>query len=351
MGSKRRFAAINTKVRVLKSRLLTRKDYIKLMEKDKVKDQVSYLLENTLYKEVLENLIDMENIKEVEIRLKQHLINQYNKFTPYFTGEYRKLFRTMLLRFEIEDLKLYLRALDRKEDLSKIKKVTLLDEFYSYLNFDKLSRARNLEEFIEGLKETIYYDALKPYAKEEHRKILFYMEMNLDRLYFKSLKTQSQKLDKEDSILFGDTLGKNVDLLNIQWIYRGTEFYNLSPEELINYTLPDGYEFNYEKVKELCYSSKNKFKEIVIKSRYSFLFDTEKDVDLYMERRTERYLYYQFLNTFKKGKFNITSSIAYIHLLEYEIRDIISILEAKNYGLSLNEIKEYLVRKIEGSDE
>jgi V/A-type H+-transporting ATPase subunit C len=43
--------------------------------------------------------------------------------------------------------------------------------------------------------------------------------------------------------------------------------------------------------------------------------------------------------------------MAYIHLLEYEIRDIISILEAKRYGLTLEQTKEYLVRKIEGSDE
>jgi len=70
-----------------------------------------------------------------------------------------------------------------------------------------------------------------------------------------------------------------------------------------------------------------------------------------MERRTERYLYYQFANSFKKGKLDIASTMAYIHLLEYEVRDIISILEAKRYELSLNEAKEFLVRKIEGSDD
>lgn len=351
MGSKSRFAAVNTKVRVLKSRLLTEKDYVKLMEKESVKAQVAFLKESTEYKDVLENLEDLENIQEVELRLKQYLMNKYNKFIPYFTGEYRKLFKLMLLRFEIEDLKLYFRALNRKEDFSRIEKMTLLSHFYSGLNFDKLSKSKSLEEFIEGLKGTVYYDILKPYTKEEHQRILFYLEMNLDRLYFNILKTQSLKLDKEDSLLFGEMLGKNIDILNIEWIYRGTKFYHLSPEVLINYTLPNGYEFNYGKIKQMCYSGEDKLKELVLSSRYDFLFDTEKDVDLYMGRRIERYLYYQFANTFKKGKLDILSSITYIHLLEYEIRDIISILEAKKYELSLNEIKEYLVRKIEGSDE
>lgn len=210
---------------------------------------------------------------------------------------------------------------------------------------------KNLEEFVEGLKGSIYYSILKSYAREQQQKNLFYMEMNLDRLYFNLLKSQSLKLDKEDSLLFSELLGKNIDLLNIEWIYRGIKFYHLSPEELINYVLSNGYEFNYERIKQMCYSNEEKLKEIILSSSYDFLFDTENDVDLYMERRTERYLYYQFANTFKKGKLDILSSMAYIHLVEYEIRDIISILEAKKYELSFNEIKEYLVRKIEGSDE
>jgi V/A-type H+-transporting ATPase subunit C len=350
MGSKGRFAAVNTKIRVLKSKLLTEKDYINLMKIDKVQDQVSYLKENTVYKEILEDIADLEDIQDVETKLKRYLIHEYEKIIPYFTGEYKRLFRNILLRFEIEDLKLYLRVLGRKENLSKIKKVTLLEEYYSSLDPRKLSKSKNLEEFIANLKGTIYYDVLKPYEKEEHRKILFYMEMNLDRLYFNLLNTQSLKLNKKDYLLFREILGENIDLLNIEWIYRGIKFYNLSPEELINYTLANGYEFSYERIKEMCYSKEDRIREIVLSTRYSFLFDTEKDVDLYMERRIERYLYYQFLNAFKKGKLDITLSIAYIHLLEYEIRDIISILEAKRYDLSFGETKEYLVRKVEGSD-
>lgn len=350
MGNKRRFTAINTKVRVLKSKLLDKKDYLQLMEKEGLRSQVNYLKENTAYNEVLDNLADVDDIYEVEICLKRYFMHQYNKLIPYFTGEYRKLLKSMLLRFEIEDIKYFLRALDRKDDLSRIKNTMILNEFYSKLDINKLSKSKSLEEFIEGLKGTVYYNILKPYINEAHQKILFYMEMNLDRFYFNLLKSQSLKLDKEDSILYGEMLGKNIDLLNIQWIYRGLKFYSLSPEELINYTLPNGYEFNYEKIKKMCYSTEDKLKEIVLSSIYDFLFDTENDIDLFMERRTERYLFYQFLNTFKRGRFDIATVVAYIHLLEYEIRDIISILEAKKYGLSSDEIKEFLVRKIEGSD-
>jgi V/A-type H+-transporting ATPase subunit C len=146
-------------------------------------------------------------------------------------------------------------------------------------------------------------------------------------------------------------LGRNVDLLNIEWIYRGIKFYNLIPEELINFVLSNGYEFEYKDLKKMCYSNIEELKKIVLKTQYDFLFDTEKDVDLYMERRMQRYLQYKFLDAFKKAKLDIHLSMAYFHLLEYEIRDIISILEAKKYGLTMEETKDYLVMKVEGSDE
>lgn len=144
MGSKRRFAAVNTKVRVLKSKLLTKNYYLKLMKKDLVRDQVTYLKEHTAYKDFLENLDDLENIQEVELRLKQYLISRFKKFIPYFTGEYRKLFKFMLLRFEIEDIKLFLRAFDKKEDINSLKEATLLKEFYSKLDYDILSKSKKL---------------------------------------------------------------------------------------------------------------------------------------------------------------------------------------------------------------
>jgi V/A-type H+-transporting ATPase subunit C len=351
MNSEKRFSALNTKIRVLKSKSLNKEDYINLINLPSIKDQVAYLKSKTIYEEDLKKIGLSDDIENIETALKGHIVYQYKKMIPYLSDAYKKLFKTILLRYEIEDLKLYLRAIERNENLNKVWAVSFLKDNYYNLDFEKLKKSRTLNEFIENLEGTIYYKTLKPYIQEEHNKILFYMEMNLDRLYFNLLKENTKALAKVDRIIFEETLGKNIDLLNIEWIYRGIKFYNLLPEELINFTLFGGYEFNYEKIREMSYSSEENLRKIVLGSKYEFLFDTKKDVDLYMERRIERYLYYQFMDGFKKGKMDISLSMAYIHLLEYEIRDIISILESKRYGLTLEQTKEYLVRKIEGSDE
>ncbi|SHH79040.1 V-type ATPase subunit [Sporanaerobacter acetigenes] len=351
MGNERRFAAINTKIRALSRNLLTDEDFINLFRCKSIEEIASYLKEHTNYKMILED-VNIKNIhrRELEQLIKKYMIFQYEKLFHYFTGEYKRLFKVIFMRYDIEDLKIYLRVISRGEDIENIVDHTAYPVKHGTLDYKKLSNSKNIEEFVENLNDTPYYQILKPYLNEENRRLLFYMEMNLDRLYFEIIKKQGLKLDEEDLKLFQDFLGKNIDLLNLEWIYRGIKYYQLVPEELINYTIEGGHEYNYSDIKEYCYSEEDEFVEKVLNSKYNFLFDTEQDVDLFMERRIERYIYFQFIELYRKGKMNITVSMAYIHLLEYEIRDLYSTIEAIRYGLNLDEGKKYLVRKIEGSD-
>jgi V/A-type H+-transporting ATPase subunit C len=119
--SRQNFPAINTKTRVLKSRLLKDQDYINLMQMENVEEQVNYLKNNTVYGEVLEDIDDFNwDIQQIEIHLKRYLIYQMEKIIKYFTREYKEFYQTLLLRYEIEDLKQYLRALERKEEVPKV---------------------------------------------------------------------------------------------------------------------------------------------------------------------------------------------------------------------------------------
>lgn len=348
MSNERRFAAINTKIRVLSSNLLSNREFIELSKYDNVQSQINYLKKETVYKDVL---INSNTIQEVEVQLIRFILGEFEKLSSFFTDTYKTFFKSLLMRYEIEDLKIYLRVLQRGEDRDKITKGTVVSSNYHTLDFDILNTATNLSELVEMLKGTIYYKSLNPYKFEEGTKILFYMEMNLDRLYFNNLKEKAKGLSPEDQLIFIKTLGRNIDLLNIQWIYRGIKYYKLIPEELINYTLPNGCVFNFQKIKEMCYSSEEDLKNIVLATKYKFLFDSGHDIDLFMERRIGRYLYYEFLKDFRKAKLDISLVISFIHLLEYEVSDIISILESKRYNLDLDETKKYLLRKIEGSDE
>ncbi len=350
MSNVTRYAAINTKIRALEKGLLNNEDYNQLVSKNSVSDVVEYLRDHTEYKSILKekNITDLD-IDKLEVLFKKYIVMHYEKLIHYFTNEYKKLFKILSMRYEIEDLKLYLRAISRKEDIGHIKELMIYAGIYSSLDHEALSSSDNLEELMENLKDTIYYDILRPYLAEDSEKRLFYMEMKLDGLYFKLLSDQGKKLDNEDRKIFTELLGKNIDLLNLQWIYRGLRFYKLSPEELINYTLHNGHYLNYKRIKELCYSdNESQLIEKMLDSRYGFLFDNKNTLEMFMERRIERYLYFLLLEYKRQQKLNIIESVVYIHLLEYEMRDVFSILEAIRYGLSEDDVKRFLVRKLQG---
>ncbi|MTI53335.1 V-type ATPase subunit [Geosporobacter ferrireducens] len=348
MGNIRQFAAVNTKIKAMERRFLQKDDYLSLLRKKSVREIAVYLKEKTDYAVVLEN-VQIENIHrdELEQLLKKYILHQYEKLIHFFIDDYRKFSKLTLMRYEIEDLKLYLRAIARGDEPHNLQHLIHYAGRYTNLPHDKLSQSKSMEAFVSHLQGTIYYLSLLPLLQEDEDKRLFHMEMNLDILYFRLLQEQNKKLDKEDRKLQEEILGINVDLLNLQWIYRGIKFYQLLPEELINYMLPKGHTLSFQKIKQLCYAKdEREFLQRLGPTKYGFLFDNQQTQDIHMERRIARFFYFLFQSYRKKEKMNIGTAVIYMHLLEYQTRDIISTIEAIRYGLDEEKARQYLIRKL-----
>src|SRR6056297_668090 len=251
------------------------------------------------------------------------------------------------MRYEVEHIKKYLRKLNQNKSVESLY-IDFEKAKYSDLDYKALSEVKDMDEFVESLKGTSYYKILYYHLTSEDR--LFYMEMSLDIHYFNRLNSEMKKRfgqEKRNTIL--EILQKNSDLLNIQWIYRGKKYYDFSSEELLNYVLLTGYYFKYKDLKSLCYAKTtqeliNKLKD----SKYGFLFKDAENFEFLMERNVERYIYQLFKDLEKVATLNINKSIGYMHKLEYEMRDIFTILESINYGLEVEDIKEKLVREVKG---
>lgn len=346
MKSVAKFAALNTKIRVLERELLTDEDYLNLIGLKSVEDGIDYFLEKTYYSELLKNL-KVKDLSSIENLFNNNLLEKYDKITSFLHIEYRKIFKTIFMRYEVEHIKKYLRKLNQNKSVEFMYK-NFEKAKYSDLDYKQLSSSKGLEEFVENLKETNYYKILYYHLSSKDR--LFYMEMSLDIHYFNRLNREMKKRfgqSKRNTIL--EILQKNSDLLNIQWIYRGKKYYNFSSEELLNYVLLTGYYFKYKDLKSLCYSKTTQ--ELINKlknSKYGFLFNDEENFEFLMERNVERYIYQLFKNLEKVATLNINKSIGYMHKLEYEMRDIFTILESINYGLEVEDIKKRLVREVKG---
>lgn len=348
MGTYGQFAAVNTKIRVLQRNFLKDDDYQRLIESRSLGEAVEYIRDHTVYGSAMEAYVPGESdIGKLEILFRTQILEKYEKLVHYLADQYRDLFRVIFMRYEVENLKMIFRALNRHENLEPLVGGFYRSDAFPQVDYPRLMMAKTIEEAIHLLQNTAYYRVLAPYASEAPEKILFYLEMNLDRIYFNKLGKTIDQLPKDEKQLVSELLGKNSDILNIQWIYRGMKFYKIPPEQLFNYCLTSGYSLGLETLRQLCYAAdENDLLTRLRKTSYSFLFDESQNIDRFMEIGMERYLFGILKSMARKGQLTILPSIIYIHRLEYEMRDLFSLLEAKKFNMGPEDIRKFMVRII-----
>ncbi len=335
-----KFAALNTKIRAIKGTFLTSEDYENLMDLGTVEDVYSYLRTKDFYKELFKKK-DV-NLEAIEGYLHSKILEIFTRLNNYIDYEYKNLFKSLMRKFEIENIKTYLRVIIRNDDVSKLYLNYEDVSFYSDIDYKKLSESSDLSEFVENLKDTMYYDVLKMYLGEEKDRILFYMEMNLDRKYFSELYKSLSVLKRDEQVIL-DILKVNIDFLNVQWIYRGRKYFHLSSEEVLNYSLSFGKYINYDRLKEFSYMDDEEELFESFKKIYPNVFIYDSFNKLYLARDLYRYLDRLFDSANNSKKSNVIMLIWFMHKVEYKMKDFFSIIESKFYNMTKEEIKEYLI--------
>ncbi|QSX08326.1 V-type ATPase subunit [Alkalibacter rhizosphaerae] len=341
--------AIFAKTSGMKANLLDDEDFNQLIRRDTVREIYDYLLENSNYGEALAKLKGQKIHRgDVELALYKTNIQSNLKLLHYLGGEYKVFLKTFLRKYEIEDVKLAIESVTGRTRITDLENHILSDEAFSDLDMEALFKRDTLEQVMEQLKGTDYYRLLEPYANQVDSKFSFYVEMILDRYYFSNLLKAMKKLPDKDAGEARELMQRNVDLYNLEWIYRARKFYDISKEEVLNFTLDGGKKFPYRELESLIYD--HTFEgmiEVLQKSEYGFMFNHDHDVNLYMERRIERYMYYKSKSLYRRSILDFGKVVAFILLHEYEVKDITSIIECKRYKLSSSEIAKYLIRNTE----
>lgn len=348
MGSNTRYSAINTKISTLYGKLLKVEDYKKIISLKTPSEIAAYLKNNTAYGEFFRDRDPAAMHRtEIEQILKQGLINYMDKVIHYFSGEYRNFIKCFYMKYEITDLKRAARLIQIDKDFKALKDNLIFAGKYKYIDMDKVIMSKSISELISALKDTIYYPFLKNLEDENSDESLYRFEMSIDKAYFYILEDSTKYLLKEDREAFYNLIGSSIDMLNLRWIYRGKKYYKITPEELFNYTVNKGNKFNYRKIKEFCYlSSINEFIDMAKETPYGFMFKGCPEDDIFIERRMNRYLYFKMKKAKKRYNLNLSVLLAYLELIEFEIRDIISMIENVRYEMDYEDTRKYLIKAI-----
>lgn len=340
------YAAVNIKIRVLEKEFLKREDYLNMLKKKSVADVARYLKENISYGKLLGEIhLDTVSRRDLEDILKRNMIKNMDKLIHYFRDDYKDLIRSLYIKYEIEDLKVLARSIFNGKEPETIENPLSFLGKYSRIDPKRLFKSRTIRDLIYSLEGSEFFEVLNPLV-DGKRENLFRFEMALDMGYFNIIQSRRLKISGEDRKILKEWEGIVADLYNIQWIYRGKKFYNLSPEELLNYTINFGGRLTFADRKEMCYTKNlEELYRMTIDSVYGFLFKKEEIYrDIYMERRINRFMYYKLRASTRKFPMSIIQTIGYVWSLEFEIRDIISIIESIRYDLPPEEARKFLVK-------
>ncbi|KRQ85903.1 V-type ATP synthase subunit C [Caloramator mitchellensis] len=339
------YGAVNTKVLSMYGKFLKMEDYSKLINLKSPIEIAQYLKETEGYKMAFKG-VDVEYLHRhhIEIILKKHLIDFIDKIIHFFHGDLKNFIKCFYIKYEIFDLKRIARLIHVEKDFDNLKESLIFVGKYRFIDVDKIIKATKVSELINLLEGTVYYPFLKNLVDGNEKENLFRFEMSLDRAFFVLLNENAKKLEEDDKKSFYEIYGTLSDMLNLKWIYRSKRYFNLSPEEIFNYTIDFGNKFNYSKIKEFCYSkSLEEFLSNASKTPYAFMFKGDEKQDIYMERRINRYMYFKLKKVFVKRELDISMVLALLELKEFEILDIISIIECVRYSIDVEESKKYLI--------
>lgn len=338
------YAAINSKVKAMQRKFLTKEQYKKIIECENYKEVLNFLNNETEYGKLLKGY-DLQEIHrgQLEYILMKNYMQNFQKVIHFFNGEYKKFFETMFMRFQLEDVRYILRGKYTGRQNNDLSSLVTYDSPLNDLNFEKMLATNNINEAIHALEGTNYYKYLKSITDKSDEETLFRIEVTLDFMYYSYLQKSIDKLNKKDKDIMNEIVGTYIDLLNLQFIYRGKKYYKLSPEEILNYTLPGGLNIKIDKLKKLCYSNDiSKFQKVLLDTKYGKFVKYSVSEDYLVERDILAYISGMHLKNKKEHKSDISTVVAYLELALIEIKNITALIEMKRYSINDEDLYKYL---------
>ncbi|MCL5674770.1 MAG: V-type ATPase subunit [Candidatus Omnitrophica bacterium] len=326
------YAYANAKIRVMLSFLLDEKMLNNLVN---ARDVYSVLgmLKDTQYKGIIENFEKGGfNISFLEKEFLRNEISTLKKvYSPTFPPATKAVISLLIQKYEIEEIKISLRLWNEKR-ISEAPLYLLNEKIWFDIDYNKIISSPDLNGIIQILSDTPYKkpldDAKTMFADTNS---VFFLEAYLDKDYFVRLVSAIKQLSFNDKNIANRIIGAMIDMENLNWLIRAKKYYSLEREEIDRWLIKGGILTNNDFVSVFLAGG--------IKSVYnvSLASLTEKN-----EYRLGIYLHEILAGEIKKilsgYPFTLGIILSYVLLKTREIKNVISIINAKIYNLSKEEI-------------
>ena len=359
--------ALSTKARVRRSELLSSKDFRALLEQPSV-SAVAASLDATSYGKTLEGLsLNEVRRTELEFRLGTSVLREALAFRSYMGAGYRRLLDLWLQVYDIEFFKDHFRRRfgadptaaqeeERMFGLFPDFRPTLLDRnalLAAQTPGAMLASIRD-ERLRAALKETLpVKDDGAEVLGEDACRVSFALGMTLDRYYLDSLYKAVLAVGGMEGRLLARLVGVRLDLVNLYWIYRCRRFFGLSPEQALATVTRSRCRVDFDLLSRAASSELPAWDDVLEGTPYAGIFRSdeedpsiEEDPSLReaeVELRLCRVLCRVAGEMFRSGAPGWHNVGAYLMLKGFEVRDLITVIEAVRYDYDRRRVGRLLI--------
>ncbi|MDO8427644.1 MAG: V-type ATPase subunit [Candidatus Diapherotrites archaeon] len=200
------FPYTNTRVRVMKTRLLGGADYKRLMNMSV--PEITRFLEESDYKTEIDSLSQQfKGLNLIEYSLMKNLERTFKRIYDFSLKQANQQLGLFLKKWDYWNIKILLRGLQTKSNKNEIMhNMVLVGDFKSEFFERILNNAQTIEQAIDYFKDTNFYPILS-----KHKNSLAKLEDELDRFYYLNLLENSSKELRN----FGKNQIKSINTLNM----------------------------------------------------------------------------------------------------------------------------------------
>lgn len=345
MGNLLSYSGLSTKIRAMQSRLLTTQQYREMAELKNVPQAVAYLKQKPSYENTWASLSEDDLHRgKIEQLLVNSIYDDFTKIYRFSNVKQRKFLDLYFGRYEISIMKDCLNKIFDHRDVNL--DLSLFKPFFdkhSKLDIHKLTASGSIEEFVANLKGTPYYQPLQALANLE-KPTLFDYEMALDLFYFSTIwRTKDKILSRKDLEEITTAYGNKFDMLNIQWIYRSRQYYNMEPADIYALLIPVNYKLRKKDIAALVEAENaSAFEAVLSQTYYGKRYEQLEPGTL--EEMYSYIMKYILTRESQKDPYSVATIYCYLYHKEHEIDRLTTVLECIRYGVSPDDTMNYIFK-------
>ena len=326
-------------------RCLKDQDYRQLAECRTVTEIAAYLKTRTSYGKALTGLVEGEIHRgQLEVLLRQDIYLDIYALSRYTTDQSLAFSDYIISRLEIEQIVRFLMLLNIGKPEEYAYSMPLSLDKFTAISFGEISKARSYDDLLASLHGTKYHSVLKEFRPKDQERIhIPEIELALNcKNYSSAMEAISASKGKTEQKELKDIFNAMLDFGNLARILRLKRFYNFEPEQIRAMLIPYG-KLPSRTLDEIC--AVERVEDIYELARATYLGKMLSKLQYSNPTQIADAL----INVYCKHHLRLSSNptivmISYVYLKEIELHNVVNIIEATRYGISVDEKQKLPVR-------